>query len=250
MNAHDYTSSKIAQMKTLCLSLKGLPLTAFTHDQTNDAKRHGMLTTSKIISKMYLEEKIPMNYMDRSGKRLMREGLHTTAMLHENYAGHHPTERLFSKAINANHHIHYLKKHSNSEHLFTWSFSCDSATFENILLNESRELLHFANGYLKENTHMIQQSMHPENTIAYSLSSCFDNTQQQNTYFNRKTGCELVLSPRKTDCLELLLEGMSAKEIAAKLYLSYRTVQHYLDTIRYNNDFKTVKDVLLFAEKV
>lgn len=42
----------------------------------------------------------------------------------------------------------------------------------------------------------------------------------------------LLLTSRQKDCLYYLAKGMTAKEIAAKLSLSSRTVEHYLEAVK------------------
>lgn len=57
------------------------------------------------------------------------------------------------------------------------------------------------------------------------------NKKLKNKYQNKKN--ELCcLSNREIECLELLINGNTAKMIAAKLNLSVRTIEHYLDNIK------------------
>ena len=42
----------------------------------------------------------------------------------------------------------------------------------------------------------------------------------------------VYLSTKQAKCLTLLIQGKSAKEIAIKMKLSYRTIEHYIEKIR------------------
>jgi DNA-binding CsgD family transcriptional regulator len=49
----------------------------------------------------------------------------------------------------------------------------------------------------------------------------------------------LIASPRQRQILELLAQGLSAKEIALRLAVSPRTVQKHLEHLHAENGFKT-----------
>ena len=54
----------------------------------------------------------------------------------------------------------------------------------------------------------------------------------KNPYFDLLEPNDNVLTERQTECLILLIKGMSHKQIANHLKLSARTVEHYLETIK------------------
>lgn len=49
---------------------------------------------------------------------------------------------------------------------------------------------------------------------------------------HRETKIPIYLSKQQSHCLVLLMQGKTAKDIAGKMNLSYRTVQHYFEWIR------------------
>ena len=54
----------------------------------------------------------------------------------------------------------------------------------------------------------------------------------------------ILLSKRETDCFELIKKGLSAKEMAEKLYLSPRTIESHLENIKLKCHCKTKLELL------
>lgn len=61
------------------------------------------------------------------------------------------------------------------------------------------------------------------NANTYLPNNCFSKPR---TYFSK----------REKECIQFLLMGMTAKEIAKKLQLSHRTVESYLENIKYKTE--------------
>ncbi len=55
----------------------------------------------------------------------------------------------------------------------------------------------------------------------------------------------IYLSKQQNKCFLLLFEGLTAKEIAHKMNLSFRTVQHYLERIRELLGCKDNKELII-----
>lgn len=56
-----------------------------------------------------------------------------------------------------------------------------------------------------------------------------------------------LLSPQQLKCLQFLMKGMSAKDIAKNMHLSTRTVEHYLSDIRLKLRCKNSKELIAFG---
>jgi DNA-binding CsgD family transcriptional regulator len=63
----------------------------------------------------------------------------------------------------------------------------------------------------------------------------------------RPSGRDVVLTPRKTEVVRLVAEGLSNKEIARKLWLSQRTVEAHLDQLRRQLGFHNRAQVAAWA---
>jgi DNA-binding CsgD family transcriptional regulator len=72
---------------------------------------------------------------------------------------------------------------------------------------------------------------------------------KKTNYFDTRNQKQMTLTTKQLPCLHYLLQGLTAKEIARQLKLSYRTVQHHIESIKLNNEFKSTKEMLLYIEQ-
>lgn len=70
------------------------------------------------------------------------------------------------------------------------------------------------------------------------------NFKEPALLFNQKTCLPMYLSPQRSLCLKLLIEGKSAKKIADIMKLSVRTVEYYLGLLRQELGCKTSKELI------
>lgn len=56
---------------------------------------------------------------------------------------------------------------------------------------------------------------------------------------------ELQLTNRQREVLHALLNGYCVKQIASRLMISKRTVEHHLQAIKTENQLKSIQDILL-----
>lgn len=61
---------------------------------------------------------------------------------------------------------------------------------------------------------------------------------------------DFKLSKRQSECLKYLIEGNTSKEIAQKVHLSTRTVEHYLDTVRKKLGCRSRLDLIRKATEI
>ncbi len=67
---------------------------------------------------------------------------------------------------------------------------------------------------------------------------------------NMREQAQPLLTERQTECLFLLVKGMTIKEIAKSLLLSPRTVEHYVSTIKLKLHCKTRSNLVTKALKM
>jgi len=60
----------------------------------------------------------------------------------------------------------------------------------------------------------------------------------------------LELTYRQKEVLHLLLQGITAKDIATRLSISKRTVEHHIELIKELNEYLNLKDILLYVRVV
>lgn len=248
MSAVNFTLNAIPTIKSTCEPLASMPLVGFTHDLTSSRLRHGMLTTSNDVSRIYQENLATINYVNRQGKRIMPEGFHTTTMLNDRFKHAGPTVNAFSNALKASHHLHLLTQKCNIDHVLTWSFQCSDASFQAILLNEKNRLQEFAQHHFIKNAHLIDDALNSDHSIAFTPLSLNSESHDATTFFDKRTKQPLLLTKKQRRCLELAMTGLGAKQIALELHLSFRTIQHHLDAIRHNNAYASIKELLRFVD--
>ncbi len=75
-----------------------------------------------------------------------------------------------------------------------------------------------------------------------ALSNCFPKTYRIENY-----NSDLKLTTREAECLFLLIRGKSAKEIARFLEISFRTVEGYLENIKYKMEVSSRSELIAKA---
>lgn len=251
MSAKKFTLDAMQEISEECSPIKSrLPLVAFSHDITSNNCRHAMLTTSERVSQLYQNKQLEINYMNKDGRRVMHEGFHSTAMLHKHYHSYRSSESDYFEALSATHNIHYHSKNNNIDHLFTWSFQCDNATFDAILLNEKNMLEDFTKEHLIRNKKRLASALDQENSLAFNISASYNESDDKPLYINISKKLPLTLTTKQCACLNLLLKGLTAKQIANNLNISFRTVQHHIDAIKDNNNLGSTKEILLHVKAI
>jgi DNA-binding CsgD family transcriptional regulator len=136
-----------------------------------------------------------------------------------------------------------VENDNNGLNLYHFSSSCDSP-FINQVYVQNQDLLKLFVQHFKENVKQSSALMSAYNTkyeiepvedyIGFILP---DHQNLRNEFVKEisnssSTLCGIHLSKREMTCLKLYVEGMTAKEIAATLSLSYRTVQNYIQSVK------------------
>ncbi|WP_083930685.1 response regulator transcription factor [Eudoraea adriatica] len=65
--------------------------------------------------------------------------------------------------------------------------------------------------------------------------------------FEKYTSTSMVISTRELEILNLLSEGLSSKEIADQLYISYDTVRTHRNNILKKTKFKTLTQAVSYC---
>ena len=75
--------------------------------------------------------------------------------------------------------------------------------------------------------------------------------QKSMCLIHKQTLQPIQLSPQRSKCLSYLMTGISAREIAVKMNLSAKTVEHYIEFLRKSLGCRTSKDLILsYANQV
>ena len=87
----------------------------------------------------------------------------------------------------------------------------------------------------------------PQQSIRTEFMRAISNTRHSCTDFfvvHKDTHLAVPISKQQAQCLMLLMQGLNAGEIAARLVLSARTVYHYLDTVKLKLGCRNSKELI------
>lgn len=160
--------------------------------------------------------------------------------------------------------IGYCEKSKNAVEFYGfWGRSDPTNSFTQIY-NYSNLLKTFTN-HFKEQCRSILQS----DTVPYlSLDNLIGNDFITSTIHKSKNDLDVIykylkeiglndeikkvnsLSPRERECVKLLLKGKSAKESGKILDLSFRTIEHYIESIKIKFKCRYKNEIFSAAEKL
>jgi DNA-binding CsgD family transcriptional regulator len=155
-----------------------------------------------------------------------------------------PNQHLYQFAkenFDIDHGLTLVAPSENYCEFFAFASSHDHPEVANFYLNNLDIIKRFTS-YFKDKAsdvikqvenHKIMYPHHHDAIRAYSMS------ELQELFTNIK------ITPRQTDCINLLLEGVSTKEIAAQLKLSPRTVEYYIDILRAKFHAQNKSDLII-----
>lgn len=98
---------------------------------------------------------------------------------------------------------------------------------------------------MKENTNAISSNFYLNTTS--SLELIIDRLQQLFSYENNTVESNKGLSARETDVLQLIVKGITNKEVADKLNISLNTVLSHRKNITSKLGIKTVSGLTYYA---
>lgn len=135
----------------------------------------------------------------------------------------------------------------SSDYVETWSFTTSKNVegMHQFYINNLQILQHFVKHFELKMAH-IMHSISPDNLAFFStpfdldvnleviddkIKDFFTNTQLIRSYVS-STNIGAKLSPRELECLLYIASGLSMKQIAIKLYISPRTVETFINSIK------------------
>jgi DNA-binding CsgD family transcriptional regulator len=236
-------TGQIERLKKSCLT--HLYIRGFIHDITYGKGQFSILTDDKDYLKYYYTHQLPAFFTDESG-RFLPDGVyftHTLPLKDEE-------KRLLSKITNTfdfDYLIHIVKHKRNIQHTYSFLLHCNEHQLLFFVANQLTQLRRFIAIYERQCGEAIEfvKSEKDHLVLPYSagqlddisdvLKSCLvtEGSQASNELvIPHALDNQLVkLTQQQASCFQLLLQGYSAKEIAQRMNLSYRTIQHYTANI-------------------
>jgi DNA-binding NarL/FixJ family response regulator len=117
----------------------------------------------------------------------------------------------------------------------------DHSIYINNMLNNG------ASGYLLKNVDsatLIKAIECVHKGAIFLLPEMQEQLEHYREKVKARTPSRRIITPREKDILELIVKGFSSKEIAAKLYLSLRTIENYRFNLSLKLEAKSTADLV------
>lgn len=150
--------------------------------------------------------------------------------------------------------ITIIRKHPTYEEIFNFASTTENRIILSLYLNQLELLEQFIQYFQDKASVLIKQSLKKPiaiiDTQSFQQISEFEFTSELINVFNgdklnlKINGGFINLTKRESQCLSFLLKGLSAKQIARELDISYRTVEIHCDNIRKKTGSSTRMELL------
>jgi DNA-binding CsgD family transcriptional regulator len=250
------TAAKFIQ--EFCKPYQKISLINFMHDITFGKNQISMLVSNAEIFSFYLNNKIPMLCTDDTG-RVLENGIYINKILEEQYKDCSVLMPLMVKVgqqLGSNfgkNSLHIVKREENCQHFYSLFFDLSEQDFLHWVINNGHFLDDLIANYNNISKDIILEAKHSENRIKLPNFN-FNKNNTENSSLNsslisvlhKDINTPIFLSERQGQCLQLLTQGKSAKEIAIEMKLSPRTIEHYLERIRKLLGCKNNKELIIY----
>jgi len=257
MNKEDklFSITAASFIKEFCRPMHNISLTNFMHDITFGNGQISMLVNNANIFKFYYENKIPMLCTDDSG-RTLETGIYLNKFLEERYQDCSVLMPLMvnvGKKYNQSFgqtSVHVVIREETCQHLYSLFFDLAENDFLHWVVNNGNYLQEFIDNYNYAAKDILLAAKATENRIVLPNSNQHHASIQPISLtlslIHKQNKLPIHLSIQQSRCLELLMQGKSAKKIAIEMELSHRTIEHYLDKIRKILGCSSNKELIIF----
>ena len=251
------SSSTVSKIQKLAYILRKIGISHFNHDITFGNNKMAMLTDSKELFDLYYDKQLPVICTNESG-RTLDPGIYFVKSLAYEYNYIANIISVLDKKFNFHNSLIVIEHEEACQHMFTLSSPMSEHTFLHTILNKLDNIKNFIEFYKLSLREIIKEAKKPKNQITIVNSSDFErnsnnhplalvNIKQKDILVlkHKDTKLNLTLSVKQSECLKLLLQSYSAKEIAKNMDLSYRTVEHYIENIRNKLNCRNIKELII-----
>lgn len=240
MNTVNHPSVTMCQkVKNLCDPLfDRFDITGFCYDMSFTGGELSMLTDSIEFFETYYSGDFNPVCSNASG-RMLTPGIYTTKMLQEKNKDKTPFVYLdsFYKTPLG---IHIVERFGGYDEMTTFCFSLSPDDFDYFILNHQIQLKNFVLYFREALRAEITEASKKENRLHFpdlldgdTHQACLDRCERpKSLHLILEDGREVIIPPQQAACLKLLIAGKAIKQIAAALFLSIRTVEHYIAAVR------------------
>jgi DNA-binding CsgD family transcriptional regulator len=240
MNYTEHPCVKMYQkVQELCVPLvERFNITGFCYDMSFSGAELSMLTDNLNLFEAYYRREFNPVCSNSSG-RALAPGLYTTSMLfnkNEDKRSFSYLRSLYQTPFG----VHLIERVNGYDEMVSFGVNMPAESFEYFVLNHQVHLKNFARYFRESLIGTIGQLTNKENRLYFPdlLTGTEQSTPLKTVHQNNglciilDNGQSVSLTPQQSACLKLLIQGNTMKQIAVALYLSIRTVEHYLTAAR------------------
>lgn len=220
-------------------------VTYFTYHQIDNSGNYTVLVDNPQYAEHYVNEKIFLQ-----DPYLRHPKVYQSGLCFIESQGSNEYKKTMMKAgkavLNMDIGVMVIQKHNSSVEFFGFIGNKNTSCLETLCSNHPQLLKSFAAHFKRELGGIINQMRTERNSLLELKGEDFLNSEpicpqidlSARLSFYRDLGmmCEVEkaekLSTRERECLKLLIEEKSAKETAAALNLSPRTIEYYFENIK------------------
>lgn len=240
------------EFKTLCSPLEKIQINYFGYAHLNHDKKLTVMNNHPDFLAHYLQKKyynadIHLAQLSNNNQYLIVDALELSAQ---------------SKLVNEDakqfgvHHLFTVINHDHTgKHFYHFANESSSYAINQFYVNNLdllKTFIQYFHSQLQASSQLALIHEMPliidDKQANFSVDSALLDQQTD----SRKTFLKAIganLSPQQTKCVELLIKGYAAKQIAAQLSLSQRTVENYLAHIRQQFGFKNSREIITYFLK-
>lgn len=236
------------EIKSICKPLEMFNISTFANARINSANEFSSICNYPDCLTHYLEQEYHM--ADISAKNAELD-IGPYLMWDLTTARGKTQEMLNSAAeFDYKHIFTIIKQRQNHTDYYHFGTHINSPAINQWYINNIDKLELFIDYF--NNKLSMSKELHHAHEITFpvispeqcQIEAIDDSTKLHNTEFIKEITCD-YLSPRQYQCIELLIKGYSAKQIAIELDISYRTVEDHINSIKIKLQAQNKADLIL-----
>lgn len=224
----------------------------FSHTRAFHDGTFASLMTNPELTEYYISQKYPIRFSNGSGIYL-ESGYYSEFHLNDESSNQIILD--LQTKFNTAHFFYIIDKKKNYDDMYAFSASQENKMVLNLYLNNLDLINQFLLYYQEKSNSLIKKC----NLISYDKEyfcianqvnynnvgnrPCFDNMLLNKIKLTGNNG-EVIISKREFDCLKLIIKSHSFKEIGKILNISPRTVETYINNLKYKLGCETRAQVI------
>lgn len=235
-NDTHFSHTSASYMAEVSKPLAQLELDYYCHDITFSGGKASLLSNRPEVFDFYQNNHFPLTCTDESG-RTLGPGWHLCQVLEHKLKSCSVLFPILRNQFQLKNWVHIIKREEDHQHMLSFGFNLNEYDFLHMIVNNGQLLNDFIAAYFEKSQCVIDEAMQVDNRICLPTMSSIaptylDQFSKEITLKNANNSAPIHLSQQQSKCLIYLFQGMSTKQIANKMNLSARTIEHYLARIR------------------